>query len=235
MKPLNRSGRNFPAIALVSCLAFAGCASGAPGGSTISALPPPDAVAVKALPTDEYRIAPLDTLDIAVFQVEGLTRTVQVDAGGQIDFPLLGAVTAVGKTPRQLGDEIAAGLGRRYLQSPQVSIVWRPTISRKFTVEGSVAHPGVFDIPGSMTLLQAIATAQGVDGTANLRRLVIFRTVNQQRVAAIADLSEIRTGKVPDPQIYPGDIIVVPRSGSRRIIQGIIGATPLVTLFRLGI
>jgi polysaccharide export outer membrane protein len=220
---------------LLAALVLSGCASGGEVGSPISTLPPPDAPTLANLPPTDYRIGVLDTLDISVFQVEGLTRTVQVDAAGRVDFPLVGTLVAVGKTPRQLGEEIAAVLGRQYLQSPQVAVFLRASASRKFTVEGSVAHPGVFDLPGSMTLLQAIATAQGIDGSANPRRIVVFRTVNKQRVAAIADLAEIRAGKLPDPEIYPGDIIVVPRSGSRRVLQGIIGATPLVTLFRLGI
>lgn len=222
------------AVVLIAAATLAGCAGGggARGGSAaIANLPPPDALNAPIPSQGDYRIGPLDTLDISVFQVENLTRTVQVDTSGQIDFPLLGAVIAAGKTTRELADEMSNRLGRRYLEAPHVSVYVRQSVSRRFTVEGAVSHPGVFDITGRMTLLQAIATAQGVEPAANLRQIVVFRTVNQQRMAGIADLADVRSGKLPDPEIYPGDIIVVPSSGSKRVLRGIIGATPLFTLF----
>lgn len=219
-------------LALVAAT-LAGCAGGGGGQSTIGSLPPPDPTPAPVSVQGDYRIGPLDTLEISVFQVENLGRTMQVDSNGQIDFPLIGPVTAAGKTTRQLAAEMSARLGRSYLQAPHVSVFVRQSVSRRFTVEGAVQRPGVFDITGQMTLLQAIATAQGVDPAANIRQIVVFRTVEQRRMAAIADLADIRTGRAPDPEIYPGDVIVVPSSGSRRVVRAIIGATPIFTLFGL--
>lgn len=182
-----------------------------------------------------YLIGPLDTLEINVFGVADLTRTVQVDASGQILYPLIGGFEVASKTPQQVSREIAAKLGERYLQSPQVTVFVKSSMSQRFTVEGAVGNPGIFDLVGDMTLLQAIATAKGVTEQASLRDIVVFRTLDGVRKVSIADLGAIRTGKVPDPKIQPGDLIVVPPANakSQRWLKQLIGAAPLFYLLGL--
>ena len=71
----------------------------------------------------DYVIGPQDKLNVRVFEVKDLSTDEEVvDATGQIELPLIGRVTAAGKTTQQLQDEIAQRLGDRYLQSPQVSV-----------------------------------------------------------------------------------------------------------------
>jgi polysaccharide biosynthesis/export protein len=150
-------------------------------------------------------------------------------AAGQIEFPLVGQLEAAAKTPRELGSEISKKLGVRYLQEPQVNVYVKEAVSQRFTVEGAVRKPGVFPLVGRMTLLQAVATAEGLENIANSRSVVVFRTVNSQRLAATVNLNEVRTGKYADPQIYAGDTIVVTPSKSRRALQDIIGLTPMTS------
>jgi polysaccharide export outer membrane protein len=191
-------------------------------------LPKPDAVAEAVDQEQQYEIGPFDVLDIAVFQVDTLSKTLQVDGAGHIEFPMIGEITAAGKTPKQLGEELAAKLDQTYLRSPQVTVYVKDSASQKFTVEGAVKTAGVFPLKGRMTLLRAIATAQGVDQDAKLRNVVIFRTVDQKRIAGVVNLGEVRTGKVGDPQVYAGDVIVVPSSSSRKAFRDLIAATPLL-------
>ncbi|MEJ0067097.1 MAG: polysaccharide biosynthesis/export family protein [Caulobacteraceae bacterium] len=134
---------------ITACLALivplAGCASGAHQSDTVLTVadPTPDT------PKD-YVIGPLDKLSIKVFQVQDLSLdAVQVDASGQIVLPLIGNVTASGKTTNQLSQEIAGRLGERYLQSPQVSVIVLQSTSQKVTVEGEVRSPGVFQMAGT--------------------------------------------------------------------------------------
>jgi len=192
-------------------------------------LPAPDPAASAEMQQVDYRIGPMDTLEITVFEVDNLKLDVQVDAAGQIDFPLVGQVSAIAKTPRQLGDDISKKLGERYLQDPKVNVFVKEAVSQRFTVEGAVKKPGVFPSGGRMTLLQAVATAEGLENVANSKSVVVFRTVNQKRMAATVNLNEIRTGKFNDPQIYAGDMIVVALSKSRRTLQDIIGLTPVTS------
>jgi polysaccharide export outer membrane protein len=193
-----------------------------------SQLPKPDSQAVVLDQVEDYRIGPFDLLDISVFQVDMLSRTVQVDATGHFQFPMLGVVEAAGKTPRQVSDEIAQALDKSYLRSPQVTVFVKESASQKYTVEGAVKSAGIFPLQGHMTLLKAIATAQGADPDAKLRDVVIFRTVNQKRMAGTINLGDVGKGKIDDPEIYAGDVVVVPFSGSRKALHDIIGATPLL-------
>lgn len=216
------------ALAAVAALAGDLQAAGQAESVPASQLPRPDAMPMAVDQNEDYRIGPFDVLDVSVFQVDLLTRTVQVDASGHFQYPMIGEVSASGKTARQLAGEIAALLNKSYLRSPQVTVYVKDSASQKYTVEGAVKTAGVFPLQGNMTLLKAIATAQGVGEDAKLRDVVIFRTVNQKRMAGTINLADVRKGKVDDPQVYAGDIIVVPQSASRKALKDIIGATPLL-------
>jgi polysaccharide export outer membrane protein len=139
---------------------------------------------------------------------------------------------AAGRTPRELSDEIAHKLGERYLQSPQVTVSVKDAVSQRFTVEGSVSKPGMFDAIGDMTLLQAVALAQGADQYANVHKVAVFRMVNKRRTGATFDLAAIRAGKLDDPQIYGGDVVVVGASSVKQFLRDVAPVSPFATLFR---
>jgi polysaccharide export outer membrane protein len=223
-------------IAAAICCAVAASAdapvpSGAATAVPAGDLPPPGPNGEVADEAHAYRIGPYDTLDIAVFQVDMLNRSLTVDGTGHIEFPIIGEIMAAGKTAKQLSDEIAADLGKSYLTSPQVSVYVKDSASQKFTVEGAVKASGIFPLQGRMTLLRAIATAQGVADDAKQRDVVIFRNVDNRRMAGVINLGDVRKGKAGDPQIYAGDVIVVPVSGSRRAFKDLITASPLLFFF----
>src|SRR5258708_1825648 len=119
--------------------------------------------AAVAAPAGDYRIGPQDTLEIDVFQLSDLNRTVQVDSGGQILLPLLGQVPAAGKTSRELSTDIAAQLGEKYVNNPQVTVVVKEAQGQRITVDGAVTQPGVYSLAGPTTLMQTAALAQGPD------------------------------------------------------------------------
>ena len=195
-------------------------------------LPPPDTTQVQVSGATEYHIGPMDVLDISVFQVADLTRTVQVDAAGQITLPLIGQVFVAGKTVTQVQSEIAAKLAAKYLQSPDVTVFVKEYTSQKVTVDGSVNQPGVYAISGKTTLLQAIAMARGTDKDANYKRVVIFRMINNQRMAAVFDIGQIRAGRMDDPEIFGNDVVVVDRDGMKSVLRGVTGAVPIFSIFR---
>jgi polysaccharide export outer membrane protein len=225
---MTRSFSGSLAVAAIAAAISAGANATPTKSVSVTSLPPPDSAAVVTDVDKEYRIGPFDILDVSVFQVDLLTREVQVDANGHIQFPMIGEVDVVGKTAKQAADEIAARLDQNYLRSPQVTVSIKDSASQKFTVEGAVKTSGVYPIQGHMTLLRAIAIAQGVAEDAKQRDVVIFRTVNSQKVAGVVNLGDVGKGKVDDPTIYPGDVIVVPVSGGRRFFKDLIAATPLL-------
>jgi len=193
-------------------------------------LPAPDDTGM-AYDFTNYRIGPLDLIKVEVFGAPELTREGEVDAAGNFALPLIGSVAAGGKTPNQLGQDIATQLKGRYLKNPQVSVNVQKARGQTFTVDGSVRQPGVYPIVGRMTLQQAVATARGADETANLGNVVVFRTVNNQKMAALFNLKEIRAGRLADPDVYGNDIIVVGENATRRFFKDLTSAFPSFGVF----
>ncbi len=185
----------------------------------------------------EYRISPLDTLQISVFQVPDLTKTVRVAADGQITLALIGQVNAAGKTAHQLETEIAGRLGSKYLQSPEVTVFVSDAVNQRVTVEGAVAKPGIYPIVGQTTLMQVVALSGGLSDTADEKAVVVFRNIGGKRQAAVFDYKSIHSGKVNDPVLQGGDIVAVDQSGAKAALRNLretIGVfnlfTPLVPL-----
>lgn len=182
---------------------------------------------------EDYRIAPLDVLDIAVFGVQDLNRSVQVSSSGEISLPLIKTVKAGGRTPAQLEKDIAKKLSANYLQSPQVSVYVKEYNSQKITVDGAVNKPGIYPIVGKVSLLQAVALAEGLNTVADSSGILIFRTVDNKRLAARFDLKQVRSGKISDPFLQAGDIVMVDESAARTTLRDVKDALPLSGLFQL--
>ncbi|MBN9506422.1 MAG: polysaccharide export protein [Altererythrobacter sp.] len=176
-----------------------------------------------------YLIGPFDKLKIDVFGVEELQREVQTDASGRLSFPLIGVVEAAGSTPGELAAEIERRLAGRFVRNPQVTVNLTETVSQVITVDGQVDKPGLYPVIGNMTLVRAVATAGGVSEFASLDDIVVFRTVNGQRFAALYNLKAIRRGAYPDPEVFANDVVVVGDSQARRIFRDILQAAPLLT------
>jgi polysaccharide export outer membrane protein len=221
-------------LLLVATAAFlSGCAGkrGGPIPYEVQNFGVPDAPAVATIEED-YKIAPLDTLKINVFQVADLSGEFEVDLTGNIAMPLIGNVKAVDKTTQQLRTDLVRRLGAKYLQNPDVSVGVKASTRRSVTVDGSVRQPGMFPVTGPLTLIQAIAMARGTDENANPRRVAVFRQIGGQRMAAAFDLTSIRRGEGEDPKIYSGDIVVVDGSGVKSVQREILQALPILSIFR---
>lgn len=219
------------AIALAACSASPGVKAVAKG----SALPPPDTTTASGgyEGGSDYRVGPQDLLEITVFGVAELGRTVRVNSNGQISLPLIGGVQAGGRTIPELERDIGAKLAQSYLQNPQVSVFVKEFTSQRVTMEGALTKPGIYPLTGKTTLLQAVAMAGGLDPLAQLDGVVVFRQVDGKKMAAVFDLRKIRTGAAEDPQVYGDDLVVVEQSGSKSALQNFIKAAPALGLFLL--
>lgn len=205
-------------FALASCGGWAPVDSSSTAVSVVHSLPAPD-VTTDAADFSNYRIGPSDDLSIDVFGAPDLKREGQVDGAGNFLLPLVGNINIGGKTPEEASQAIASQLRGKYLKDPQVTITIVKANPRTVTVDGAVQQPGLYPVTGHMTLQQAIAAARGAGNIANLDNVVIFRTVNKQRMAALFSLKQIRSGHMTDPEIYGNDVVVVGESAMRRFLQ----------------
>jgi polysaccharide export outer membrane protein len=227
-----------PGAALVLALSLGACAGskpvgGAPGLQVRQGDLPPPAPSDLYAKADFGGIRPFDTLTIDVFGIEELSRRrVRVDANGQIGFPLVGNVPVAGLTTSEISALIASRLKGEFIRDPQVTTNLESSENSTFTVYGQVQQPGVFPIVGEGSLLKAIATARGLAEYADSREVIIFRTVNGERLATLYNVDAISRGAYNDPRVYPNDTIVVGDDASRRLFDDIVGvatilATPL--------
>jgi polysaccharide export outer membrane protein len=168
----------------------------------------------------DYRVGPNDLIDVEVFDLDNLKRTVRVNAAGAISLPLIGAVSVAGLTSQQVEERIADRYREKYLQNPQVSIFIKEFTTERITIEGAVARPGIFPLTGQITLLRALALAGGFGPIANSSEVMLFR-VNDQKVREVAvfDIEKIRSGKSEDPAIKGDDLIVVQRDSTRVLLK----------------
>lgn len=221
-------------LLLISILALSACTSS--GGPKQGSIPTDTLLATSGSgPTasGEYRIGATDLLRINVFRVPDLSfEEIRVDASGVIQMPLVGTVQAEGLTPDELSELLAARLGAQYLRNPQITVTVLEAASQKVTVDGAVTQPGVYEMQGRTTLLQAVAMARGPIAGADLNSVVIFRTIEGQRQFAVFDLAAIRAGEAPDPVVLGDDVIVVDTSFLSDVIQQLVRAAPSLYLFR---
>lgn len=220
----------------VACLALLASCSGGPPltpGPHLTVgepgvLPPPTAQDLVAA-SRPYLIGPFDELSVSVFGLPELSQRVQVDASGVVSLPLAGSIEAGGKTAQQFAREIESRLRGRYVRDPQVTVNITETVGRVVTVDGEVRTPGLYPVVGRLTLIRAIATAQGTTEFAQLKNVVVFRTVNGRSMAALYNLDAIRRGYYEDPEIFANDVVVVGNNPARRIFRDVLTAAPLLT------
>jgi polysaccharide export outer membrane protein len=188
------------------------------------------------IPARPYAIGPADQLNVDVFDVPDLSRTVTVDLAGQISLPLVGAMQVSGLTATELADLISERL-RTNVRDPRVTVNVVVAANQVVTVDGAVSAPGVYPVQGRMSLMRAIARASSTTEFSKENHVVVFRRANGANYATLYDLRAIREGAYEDPEIFSNDVVVVGESQARRIFKDVLAAsslitTPIITLVR---
>lgn len=162
--------------------------------------------------TTDYLLGPEDVLEITVWHSAELSRVVTVRPDGKISLPLIGDVSAMGKTATQTSSDISAKL-KEWKENPQVSIVVKEVNSYAVYVLGEINKPGKYPLRIKTTLLQAITLASGFTITAARNKIVVFRfgkDGHQTKIRASYDDIVLRDGANQNIELKPGDQIVVP-------------------------
>ena len=229
--------RALPLVLIATATLLAACGGPKMDLSQVTAAQPVDLqtaqVSAAATTQAEYRIGVGDKLSIRVFQVQDLSfDSLTVDTSGNIQLPLIGAVRASERTAGELSTDIAQKLSAQYLRNPQVTVTVTEAASQKITIDGAVTKPGVYEMRGTTSLLQAVAMAEGPSRVADLTKVAVFRTINGQRSVALFDLQAIRQGRADDPTVLGDDIVVVDTSRLNSALREVVGALPALSIFR---
>jgi polysaccharide biosynthesis/export protein len=174
-----------------------------------------------------YLLARGDKIAVNIYQEEELSqRDVLIDAAGRISLPLIGELQAEGLSSGELARQIEAAYGRSYLRNPEANVLLLEARPRTVSVEGQVRNAGVYRIEPGQTLLTALALAGSPTETAKLDEVLVFRMLGGQRFGGRFDVTEVRAGRMPDPQLMPGDVVVIGYDRARGIYRDVLQVMP---------
>jgi polysaccharide export outer membrane protein len=220
------------ALAIVTFVSIAGCAGNnrlepRPELQTVQQGELPTPTSADAVTSRAFTLGPLDKIEVAVYGIAELSKTVQIDGDGKVSLPLVGTITAAGRTPQQLSSDISDRLRQQYVRNPDVAVTL-DTNSQTITVDGAVQRPGMYPVLNRMSLMRAIASGGGITDFADTNYVVVFREVDGKKYAGLYDLRAIRQGSYDDPRVYPNDVVVVGDTPGRRIFQTFLQAGGLL-------
>lgn len=146
----------------------------------------------------EYRLGPGDEIELSFYEESSLSGQFELNGRGVVDLPLVSEVRLGGLTSSEAVQEIRQKYAQGYLQDPRLTL--KITEYRPFYILGEVRAPGRYSFEENLTVLEAVAMAEGFTYRANQARLEIIRKIGSRQ-------NTIVVGK--HQKIMPGDIIKV--------------------------
>jgi polysaccharide biosynthesis/export protein len=173
-------------------------AASSAGGPTSSAIP-------------QYAVQPGDILTVSVWKELDLTLEVLVRPDGGLSFPLVGDVSAAGKSVAVLREEFTERL-KKYIPNPVVTVAVKTIGGNRVYVLGKVLKPGEFPFAKPIDVMQALSLAGGTTSFAAINDIVILRRQNGVLMAFPFHYAEVERGKGLAQNILldSGDTVVVP-------------------------
>ena len=198
------------ALALTVVAGLAACADRDP--------PAPANVQVQQPVTPDYRIGPLDTIQIFVWQSPEFSVTVPVRPDGRISTPLIEDLEATSKTPTQLARDIEEKL-KVYVQDPLVTVIvsgFAGPFDQQVRVVGEALQPRAIPYRANMTMLDVMIEVGGLTEFASGNRAVLARggtgAGNQGTFNVRLD-DLLRDGDIrANVPVLPGDVVIIPQS-----------------------
>jgi len=176
----------------------------------------------------DYRLGPDDLVQITIYnipeqeaRITPRTVTLRVSQDGMIVLPLIGSMEVRGKTTADLERD----LNQRYtkfIRNPQVGVLITE-FRQRVSVMGAVQRPGVFELTGLKTVVDALALAGGVTEKAGNQVHIYRQDASGARQSIVIDLMMLANsgGQVMGPNgpasvnmpLQAGDVVNVPQSG----------------------
>jgi polysaccharide export outer membrane protein len=169
----------------------------------------------------QQKIGANDLIAISVYDAPELTRTIRVDADGSIRLPMLKTqIQAEGLLPNTLEEAITYTLkSEEILVNPIVKVTIVEYYSRPINIAGAVRKPVTFQATGRVTLLEALARAEGLAPDAGLEVLVTQPEGLVRRIPVKALIDDA------DPEmnlrLVGGEEIRVPEAGKIYVVGNV--------------
>lgn len=153
-----------------------------------------------------------DVIEVKVYREPELDGVYRVNSAGALEFPLIGKVALEGKNSEDVASEIRTRLADGFLKDPQVSVFVREYNSKKIHVLGQVTRAGTFPYEPRMSIIQAITNAGGFTKLASTNAVKVTRVTPQGEQSFDLPVGDIGSGKAPNFELWPGDIVFVPEA-----------------------
>jgi polysaccharide export outer membrane protein len=155
---------------------------------------------------NSYKVGPADVLLVRVWGEPEFSGTVAVQQNGNITMQLLGDLPAAGKTPVEIQEELAEAI-KNFVKKPLVTVTVAEVGSKRYYMDGLIAHPGEYALVVPTTVFEAISRAGGVQEFANEKKIYVLR--GDKRI--YFNLKDVRRGKHMEQNIKlePGDHVEV--------------------------
>lgn len=162
-----------------------------------------------------YRIGPLDTVNIIVWRNPDISMSVPVRPDGKISTPLVDDMVALAKTPTELERDLEKVLAK-YIRDPLVTVVvtsFAGPASEQIRVTGEAAKPQILPYRVKMTLLDVMIAVGGLTDFADGNAATIYRFADGGKQYSVRLYDLIKRGDVSaNVEMKPGDILIIPQS-----------------------
>ena len=222
------------ALMTLSALLLTGCA----GQTAVNPIPQslPTAPEARPVASSSTVLGPGDVIDIKFAYSSQFNESQTVRPDGKIVLHLIGPISVQGKTPDALREEIE-GLYAGQLKHPQLAVIVRSFHERRAYVGGEVNKPGLVEMPGSMTALEAIMYAGGFNlEKAEVQNVVVVRQKEGRYSGYALNFKDTLGGLEAQSFILePRDIVYVPRTRIADLNQWMSQFYKMLPPFSMGI
>ena len=153
----------------------------------------------------------------------------RVSQGCIISLPLVGRVEVTGRTALEV-ESLLRERYRKFIHDPQVTVFVKEYRSYRISVLGYVTKPGLYEVTGDKTLLEAISLAGGLTKEAGTAVELTRRTDAGLQTLDI-DLGRLLDGGDPELNVplQSGDVVTVPKASVFFVVGSVIrpGAYPI--------
>ncbi len=170
------------------------------------------------------KIGPNDLIGVTVYDAPELTRTVRVTPDGFIRLPMLKQrIQANGLLPDELETAIAQSLAKEeLLVQPFVTVTMVEYSSRPISVVGAVNKPVTFQAASPVTLLEALARAEGLGADAGTEILVSRKDAAGQSLTRVSARNLIdRANSADNIVLSGGEEVRVPEAGKIYVVGNV--------------
>lgn len=157
----------------------------------------------------DYKMVVGDKLRVEVYKDPQMSQSLQIRPDGKITLPLVGDVTAAGKTPAALRDTLTTSL-KDYITNPVVTVIVIEAQPQTVSVIGEVNTPGTHPIKAQTTVIEALAMAGGFKDFANTKNITIQRSTPTGTTRIKFNYKDAIKSETKQMCVQPGDVIIVP-------------------------